>query len=178
MKREVLAHKNAIIEKNPHFHAAIQKYGFENFNYEVLFRIQCEVLDYVKIVLDEMEMYYINKFNSANPNYGYNITLGGGGTFGYKLTEEHKKKLSEIMKSKHLHLSQEQLLSLQEKRKEVKFIKGKSINRYDLQGNLIESYISMRDAARKFKCNAKALSRAMTREHNRGLFKGYLWKFE
>ena len=52
-----------------------------------------------------MEMYYINKFNSANPNYGYNITLGGGGTFGYKLTEEHKKKLSEIMKSKHLHLS-------------------------------------------------------------------------
>lgn len=54
-----------------------------------------------------MEMYYINKFNSTNPIYGYNITSGGGGTIGYKLSEEHRKKLSDIMKSKHIHLSKE-----------------------------------------------------------------------
>ena len=177
-KKRFSAHKSAIIEKNPHFHAAIKKYGFENFNYEVLFRIQCELTEYVKIVLDEMEMYYINKFNSTNPIYGYNITSGGGGTIGYKLSEEHKKKISDAMKSKHIHLSKEQILALQEKRREVKYIKGKAINRYDLQGNLIESYISMIDASRKFKCNAKSLSRAMKREHNTGIFKGYLWKFE
>lgn len=177
-EKRIQAHRNAVIEKNPHFHAAIQKYGFENFNYEVLFRIQCELLDYIKIVLDEMEMYYINKFNSTDPTCGYNITSGGGGTIGYKLSEEHKKRLSDVMKSKHIHLSKEQIIALQEKRKEVKFIKGKAINRYDLQGNFKESYMSMMDAARKFKCNAKSLSRAMTRKHNTGIFKGYLWKFE
>lgn len=177
-EKRIAAHRNAIIEKNPHFHAAIRKYGFENFNYEVLFRIQCELLDYVKIVLDELEIYYISKFDSTNVDKGYNISEGGGGTLGYKLTEEHKKKISDVMKSKHIQLSKEQLLKMQEKRKEVKVLKGKCIVRCDLQGNKLESYISMRDASRKFNCNAKSLSRAMTRKTNQGIFKGYLWKFE
>lgn len=82
------------------------------------------------------------------------------------------------MKSKHIQLSEEQLLKMQEKRKEVKVLKGKCIVRCDLQGNKLESYISMRDASRKFNCNAKSLSRAMTRKTNQGIFKGYLWKFE
>jgi group I intron endonuclease len=48
---------------------AIQKYGVENFTFEIL--IQCP-----NICFDYWEKYYIAKFDSTTPN-GYNLTEGG-----------------------------------------------------------------------------------------------------
>lgn len=53
----------------PAFYRAIQKYGFENFIYEVLEEVEQEELD-------EKEKYYIALYNSLVPN-GYNILTGG-----------------------------------------------------------------------------------------------------
>lgn len=50
--------------------AAIRKYGRENFTVEQL----CECLDND---LDDLERYFIDKFNSFNSHYGYNLTIGG-----------------------------------------------------------------------------------------------------
>lgn len=48
---------------------ALLKYGINNFN--------CEIIQICKVEeLDELEVYYINKFNSIYPN-GYNLTKGG-----------------------------------------------------------------------------------------------------
>lgn len=52
------------------FHRAIQKYGFENFEYKILF----ESDDVEQLNLKEQE--YIQYFNSLVPN-GYNIDSGG-----------------------------------------------------------------------------------------------------
>ena len=101
------------------FYRALRKYGIENFKFEVLE----ENID-IDIVNDR-EVYWINKMNSKLPN-GYNMTDGGEGTHGYKhtdeakeimrnkkkgkkLTEEHKAKISNSLKGKGLgkHLSQE-----------------------------------------------------------------------
>ena len=51
------------------FHTALQKYGIENFLFEII--ELCEDSQ-----LDDKEQYYINKYNSLTPN-GYNIQLGG-----------------------------------------------------------------------------------------------------
>lgn len=81
---------------------AFRKYGIENFKFEILH--ECEEKQ-----LDQLEMFYISKYNSYE--CGYNSTLGGGGAhvrnkvftketrakLRYKalhMTEEHKKKNS------------------------------------------------------------------------------------
>lgn len=46
--------------------------------------------------LDELEMFYINKYNSADSHYGYNLDKFARGT-GRK-SEETKKKMSEVKK--------------------------------------------------------------------------------
>ena len=54
-------------------HAAIRKYGVENFIYEVL-------EDNIGIeLLDDREKYYINKLDTMNKLKGYNICDGGQG---------------------------------------------------------------------------------------------------
>jgi len=71
---------------NNYFHNAISRYGKDNFTWEVLEKC-CS-----KQELDEMEFHYIKQFDSFEN--GYNLTLGGGGMLGYKITEEHRENLS------------------------------------------------------------------------------------
>ena len=40
----------------------------------------------------EREKYYINLYNTTNESIGYNMTIGGLGTIGYKFTDEDKEK--------------------------------------------------------------------------------------
>lgn len=42
----------------------------------------------------EAEMLFIKKYNTRNPNYGYNITAGGDGMHNCAHTEETKQKIS------------------------------------------------------------------------------------
>lgn len=56
--------------KKPLYYS-IRKYGIENFS--------VEIIDEAKTIeeLGELERFYIQKYNSTNPKYGYNITAGG-----------------------------------------------------------------------------------------------------
>lgn len=60
-------------KKCPKFYNAIQKYGWDNFEH---FLLECN-LTYEQA--NEKEIYYINKFNSCDRNFGYNISNGGAG---------------------------------------------------------------------------------------------------
>ena len=60
-------------EDDTYFHKAIQKYGVENFKWEVI--EQCKKKD-----LDEREIYWIEYYDSFNK--GYNCTKGGDGVSG------------------------------------------------------------------------------------------------
>lgn len=55
----------------PHFYNAIQKYGWEKFNHEILFE------NLSKESADRIEKILIQTFRTQNPNYGYNIQNGG-----------------------------------------------------------------------------------------------------
>lgn len=59
------------INNQKHLYRAMRKYGPENFSIEQI--DSSEKLDQ----LGQLERYYIKKYNSQNPNYGYNLTAGG-----------------------------------------------------------------------------------------------------
>ena len=86
--------------KNSIFYRAIRKYGFDNFEFKV---VETDI-DISKI--HEREKFWIKELNTKSPN-GYNLTDGGEGTFGYRHTEEAKKKMSELKKG--MKLSPEQI---------------------------------------------------------------------
>jgi len=70
---------------------AYKKYGKENFTYEILH-------DNVSLdLLDDLERKYIAEFNTLSPN-GYNLESGGNAN--KTLSEEQKKKQSEVMKGR------------------------------------------------------------------------------
>ena len=66
-------HKHRFLYENPHnkFYNAIKKYGWDNFDWEVLE----ESNDWTYDILDEKEKYYIQLYDSIQS--GYNILKGG-----------------------------------------------------------------------------------------------------
>ena len=90
-------------------HRAFRKYGFENFQYEILVK-DIDSID----VLNELEIYYIKKFNCKTPN-GYNVEDGGKNCTKPKTLEHRKKEIwgqaklteSEIIELRKAYLNNE-----------------------------------------------------------------------
>lgn len=59
-------------ERCPHFWAAIQKYGWNNFEHNVL------IFDLSLSEANALEIHYIKKFKTTEKAYGYNLASGGG----------------------------------------------------------------------------------------------------
>lgn len=88
------------------FWNAIQKYGWNSFEHDILLKIQCETFNELLFWLNSFEQFYIEKYDSFYN--GYNSTLGGDGTRGVQLfgeknpmygkphTEETKQKIGDL----------------------------------------------------------------------------------
>ena len=74
-------------EYNSLLHKAFRKYGFENFKYEIL----VQGIDDIN-VLNDLEVYYISKYNTQVPN-GYNVEVGGKNSPKPKTLEHRKKEI-------------------------------------------------------------------------------------
>jgi len=73
---------------------AIKKYGEDKFSIELIEEVDTAGRAY------ELEQYYIEEYNSKVP-YGYNITDGGDGIFGWEATKEYRQECSERVKQLH-----------------------------------------------------------------------------
>ncbi len=73
------------------FHLAINKYGSENFTWEIL--CSCFSIEECNV----MEEYYISYFDTTKKQKGYNIKFGGE---NYRLSEETKIKIGNANKGK------------------------------------------------------------------------------
>lgn len=82
---------------------AFKKYGKENFKCELL--EECDSLE----EMNYKEAYYINLYNSTDPNIGYNIKPGGNNA---NQSEETKRKISDRLVGKKKSLSARQNMSL------------------------------------------------------------------
>lgn len=92
---------------------AIKKYGKENFKKEIL--EECSNMEELNLA----EIKWLRKLNCKEDSTYYNATdTITPSSFGKKLTEEHKRKISESNKGKKLSNEHKKVLS--EKRKGVK----------------------------------------------------------
>lgn len=101
-------------QDSPRFWAAIQKYGWENFDSYILEN---------ELTLDEAnkrEKYWIQYYKSQNPIYGYNIQNGG---YNHTVSEETKQKISQT-KINNYHPYRGNHLSEEHKQKISNSMKG------------------------------------------------------
>ena len=77
---------------NQHFWNAICKYGWDNFDHDILFT------NLTKEKACEIEKVLISVFMTQDPSMGYNKASGGEVNEGFHLSDEAKKKLSESHK--------------------------------------------------------------------------------
>lgn len=85
-------HPNSTKNEGQPFVHALREYGIENFDYVVLERVSAENMAKLKMILDDKERAYIELYDSVNK--GYNVTKGGSGMLGYKLSDEAKMSIS------------------------------------------------------------------------------------
>lgn len=150
---------------------AIKKYGADKFKYEIIIQIVESNRCTLREKLDELEIYYIKKYDSYNS--GYNMTLGGSGSKGCFQTDESRKIISDKAKGRKgsmtgRHLTEEQRKKVSDFAKtrigsknpffgkshsettKLKIGKANSISviQLDLNGNIIKEFPSAKEAAR------------------------------
>jgi group I intron endonuclease len=121
---------NKNIHKNKHLQYSWLKNGENNFLFYII-----EKCENVESILNEREIFWINKFKANNPDFGYNLTIGGDGMSGYKHNLNAKNKLSVLFKGKPKSEEHKKKLSLsnlgkpkseEQKIKQSNSTKGKS----------------------------------------------------
>ena len=130
---------------NKHLQSAFNKVGINSFEFSIL--EQCN-----EDIVCEREIFYINQYQSYIPEFGYNKTKGGE---GLRATDEIKQKISNSLKGKPASESKKEncrtaQTGLKRSKKHKENI-GKSlkhpISQYDLQGNFIKNWDSIRESA-------------------------------
>ncbi len=81
------------------FHRALKKYGESAFIFEIIEECSCQDS------LNAAEIAWISRLNSTSPS-GYNMTTGGGGVSGFKMTPEFCKAVGDRVRG--TRVSQEQ----------------------------------------------------------------------
>jgi group I intron endonuclease len=103
---------------------AIRKYGEDGFDVKPL------VIVGTKEEMDRYEIGLIKAWDLTNPEKGYNITLGGGGSLGVKFSKETRAKMSKAREGKTM--SEENRLKFIERIKGNKFALGRKMSKEHL----------------------------------------------
>ncbi len=96
------------------FHRALRKYGFDNFEWEILYESNDEE------ELEGAEIFYIEDYESFGSN-GYNMTDGGEGTSGFIFSEESKIRMSKSQKKRFEDPKEREKASIAHSRKFEKY---------------------------------------------------------
>ena len=111
------------------FHSAIKKYGWDNFEYAVIFTIEHDDIDIIHQLLDSIEVKCIDLCDSTNPHKGYNMSRGGKGCSGYRLSDKQREEISKKLKGRKLDEDWRQKISDTRKaRKHPSPNKGKTLS--------------------------------------------------
>lgn len=129
---------------NHYLQRSYDKHGAENFHFELIELVKN------KDTLIQREQFYIDLFEAANPELGYNLRSIAHNNFGVKRSQESKDKVSKTH--------------------------GRKILKFDLEDNLLGTYDSVSIAARECGVLKKGITKICVQE--KGTYKGYKWKFE
>lgn len=158
-------------KSSPHFYSAIQKYGWDNFEHEIV------ASNLTKDEADNFERLLIDRLNLMQREYGYNLKEGGaGGKFSEatirKMSESHsgekhhmygkhlpvttKKKISESHMKRRQNVEFENNLDqhTEENNKsnvtKMQFDNSKKVYQYDLQNNFLKEWANMTRVAEAY----------------------------
>ena len=156
----------------PRFYSAIVSYGWSNFEHIILED------NLTSDEANEKEQYYIKKYNSQNPDLGYNLTEGGSSLSEYWKTPEHRELQSQNKKlyfKEHPDKKIENDMHLKEiAQKSAKIRSEKMKENYANQGGLFhlnesrkkrikcietdEIFVSLSEASRKYNISVGNIS--------------------
>lgn len=165
--------------------AAMLKYGFDCFSYEILYEIIIKTKK-DRETLNEKEIEYIQKYNTRTPN-GYNILKGGhclsgpdNPMYGKPITEQHRKKLkvshigkTNAMKGKHYSDVKKKVMvkkwhkTMKEKYKNGYIPQRKNIVMFKLNKSdyeYISTFPNAKEIERLYGINNKRIHYALKRE--------------
>ena len=172
--------------QQPKVHNAIRKYGWENIRHELLYE------NLTQVEANRIEQAMIAKYDSVKN--GYNVSIGGGGTYGIPCSAETKLKIGKANKGKpwngydHFakyrkehgawnkggHLTPEQYRKIVEERRARC---NKPISAYDpITLKCILHFDSCVNAAKELNVLAQEISRC-ARGH-RKTSHGYIWRYD
>lgn len=165
-------------------HKAINKYGKDNFLFEVI--DFCNSWD----ELVEKEQYYISLYDSKNDEKGYNMTDGGDGTFGRQQSEETKEKIRqkaigrEVTETTRIKLSEAGKV-LTEARKayfesgNIGSTRKKAVLQYTKDGDFLKEYSGVNEAHRETGIAASTLISALKHKNIVGSkVNPYIWVYK
>lgn len=187
-------------KRNGHFWSAIEKYGWESIQHEVL------AVGLTREQAAEAEKHYISVFQSADQEKGYNLTFGG--EKGAKHTEASRRKLSESKQGKRYNIgvpfteerkkhlrenhadvrgpknpnygkkwTKEQIAKRQEKRVYAsggKHPSARPILQIGTDGNVVKRWGSISEASKEYcKTSIKDCLRGKYKQH-----RGFRWRYD
>ena len=171
---------------NSNFYNAIRKYGLNNFVY-------CVLED--NIIRENLNMKEIDWIEYYDSFYdGYNMTIGGGQNTKFshisikKMSDSHKgikncnygKHRPEETRKKISNANKSHVVTEETRNKISESCKGhiapniRKVSKYDLNGNYIQTYNSIKDAKENnYKCsNIIAVCRGYRKQSG-----GFIWKY-
>jgi group I intron endonuclease len=121
---------------------AIRKYGADGFDVAPL------VIVGTKQEMDYYEIGLIKAWDTTNPEKGYNITHGGDGSLGVKMSQETRDKMSESRTG--LKMPESHSLKLSERNKGNKYALGRKMTKENFE-KLLATHVGAKrsDEARK-----------------------------
>ena len=156
-------------------------------------------IEVVEIVLDvskliEREQYYLDTLNPFGQN-GFNINrkansrlgtkmpdsfrekvskrmLGNKHTLGHKLSEDHKNKIRDSVKKS---CANRDMSKSEESKEKMRKSRGKKVLKLDSQLNIVENFLSTKDASRKNEGSGTAIAKAC-REFPK-IYNGHFWRY-
>lgn len=173
---------------NKHFTFAIKKYGWNNFEHEIL------LSGLTREQACQWEQALIAQWDTTNPDKGYNIALGGVGT--NSVSDETKKKKSiqtsnyfathpeerkRVRRQMTEYMNRPEIKKRISKRMKKFFAEHpekktkKKIWQYDFNGEYICEWASAVDAEREAGYDRKKISACLTGHQKTAC--GYLWKY-
>lgn len=154
-------------KNNIHFYNAIQKYGWDNFQHEII------ASNLTEQEAENFEILLIDKLKSNNPYFGYNVTAGGEGSLGLSRygeenpmyqkhhTDETRKKMSDAKKEYYKNLGYKNF---------------RPIYQFGLDGTFIREHLSVKDACEEFGFSQSVVARSCSREINTAY--DYIWVYK
>jgi group I intron endonuclease len=92
-------HKKMACYDQPRLFNSLMKYGFDAHQFEIVEELDCSLdRSQIAILLNKLEVYYVQKFNCMSPN-GMNLRGGGDQSV---MSDETKKKIGDFHVGTHL----------------------------------------------------------------------------